>query len=166
MGKLRICEYPDPALRVRCSEVERVDSELLSLLSDMAETMYAARGIGLAAPQVAYDRRVAVVDVGEGRLYKLINPVIVEREGCVDSEEGCLSFPSERNTVKRSSRVFLRALNEDERELEIEADSLFAICLQHELDHLDGKLMIDNLSRLKKKLLDSRMAKRKATRKV
>lgn len=164
MSILPIRLYPDPALRTRCVPVSRVTEDIRKLLSDMAETMYDAPGIGLAAPQVGITERIIVVDVGEDtgeevkpHLLKLINPEIVLTEGSIESEEGCLSIPDIRETVKRYSRVVLKAVDENEKEVRIDAHDLLAICIQHEVDHLNGVLFIDHLSRLKKNLIRSRL---------
>jgi peptide deformylase len=133
----------------------------------MAETMYDAPGIGLAAPQVGSLIRVCVVDVGDPedetgevrRLYKLVNPTIVAKEGKEESEEGCLSIPSVRENVTRAEKIIVEALDENGKQLRLEADGLFAVCLQHEIDHLDGILFIDHLSRLKQQLIKSKLRK-------
>ena len=157
--------YPDARLREVCDPVTEVTHEVLELLDDMAETMYQAPGIGLAAPQVGSRHRALVVDVGDpengetGRLYKLINPEIVSHEGSCDSEEGCLSIPGLRETITRAETVVVTALSPEGEELKIEADGILAICLQHEIDHLDGVLFIDHLSRLKRELVKSKLRK-------
>ena len=164
---MSITVLPDPRLRVKCRQVEDITPEVKKLLSDMAETMYAAPGIGLAAPQVGLDLRLVVIDVGEdeelkrpAKLYKLINPSIKTREGdLVDSEEGCLSIPGIRETIKRSQFVTVEALDEKGHEVKIETEGMLSACLQHEIDHLDGVLFIDHLSRLKQQLAKSRYNK-------
>lgn len=145
----------DPVLRKATTPVETVDDEIMTLIAEMFDTMYAAEGIGLAAPQVGRTERVAVMDV-EGQKFALINPEITEREGSVRGEEGCLSIPEVFGDVTRSSRVMVRALNEKGEEVELEGTELLARCMQHEIDHLDGKLFIDYLSMLKRR---SAMAK-------
>jgi peptide deformylase len=140
----------DPVLRKATTPVEQVTDELRSLISDMFDTMYAAEGIGLAAPQVGRTERITVMDV-EGRKLALINPEIIEREGSIRGEEGCLSIPEVFGDVTRSSRVIVRALNEKGEEIEAEGTELLARCMQHEIDHLDGKLFIDYLSMLKRR---------------
>lgn len=166
MALLEIVTYPDPRLRQSCLEVTEITPEIQQLLSDMAETMYEAPGIGLAAPQVGSPYRVIVVDVGEdeelGRaahLYKIINPEIVTRNGSTDSEEGCLSIPSIRESITRSETVKVKGLDENGKVLELQADGILAICLQHEIDHLNGVLFIDHLSRLKRQLVKARLNK-------
>lgn len=140
----------DPVLRQAAKPVEKVTNELRGLIADMFDTMYAAEGIGLAAPQVGRTERVAVMDV-EGRKFALINPEIIEREGSIRGEEGCLSIPEVFGDVTRASRVIVRALDEEGREVEVEGTDLLARCMQHEIDHLDGKLFIDYLSVLKRR---------------
>ncbi|RME26792.1 MAG: peptide deformylase [Deltaproteobacteria bacterium] len=161
--------YPDPVLRQKCKPVEEVDDEVRSLLDDLVQSMYAHRGIGLAAPQIGEPVRVAVVDVGqqegEPDVIELVNPEIVERsDETAEYEEGCLSLPEEYETVIRPARVTVRALDREGKSIEIEADGLLATALQHEIDHLDGRLFIDYLSRLKRSLIDKRLRKRRAER--
>lgn len=166
MPPLDILLYPHPALREKCRPVSEIDEEILQLLDSMTETMYEAPGIGLAASQVGSIHRVIVVDVGDdeatgrtGRLYQLINPEIVEAEGSIESEEGCLSIPDVRESVKRSKNIVVRALDRSGKELAIDADGLLSICLQHEIDHLDGILFIDRISRLRRELIKKRLRK-------
>ena len=165
MALLRILQYPDPLLKRPAAEVANIDGEVARLLEDMAETMYAAPGIGLAAPQVGDTRRLVVLDVREAdeppgkHLVKLVNPVIVERDGEITWEEGCLSVPDLTAPVTRARRILLRAWTLDECPLEIEAEELLAVALQHELDHLDGTLFVDRLSRLKRDLYRARQRK-------
>jgi peptide deformylase len=140
----------DPVLRRATTPVEEVTPEIRELISNMFDTMYAAEGIGLAAPQVGRTERIAVMDV-EGQKYALINPEIIEKEGTRRGEEGCLSIPEVFGDVTRSSRVVVRALNENGEEIEAEGTELLATCMQHEIDHLDGKLFIDYLSVLKRR---------------
>jgi len=160
-----ILQYPAPVLKTRAEVVRDIDAEVARLVEDMAETMYAAPGVGLAAPQVGIGRRVIVLDIhGEdeepgNRLLRLINPVIAEREGEITWEEGCLSVPDLTAPVKRARRVLVRAWTPDEREIELEGEDLLAVALQHEIDHLDGKLVLDHLSRLKRDLYRSRRRK-------
>ena len=154
MARLKIVRYPDPLLKERSKEVTAFDPALHSLLDDMIETMYAADGIGLAGPQVAQLHRITVIDISEerNRPIDVINPVIVSKTGSVPSEEGCLSIPEYRDTIKRASEVVVQALDRHGKPFEIRADGLLARCLQHEIDHLDGILFIDHLSRLKRQL--------------
>jgi len=165
MALRTILSYPDPRLKEVASEVTTLDGRIAALCEDMAATMYAAPGIGLAATQVGEPLRVIVLDVhdkeeGPGKhLMKLVNPVIAERDGAVVFEEGCLSVPDFTSPVTRARRVLLRAWTPDEKEIEIEAEDLLAVALQHELDHLDGKLFLDRLSRLKRDLYRARQRK-------
>jgi peptide deformylase len=200
MSLLKILKYPDPFLRKKCAPVEEIDEELLTLLDDMTETMYAARGVGLAASQVGADKRVVVIDVspwyrndggeeGEGDdesgeaahaecshsdecshchdeeeydgpgLIELINPVIVYSEGSAVAEEACLSIPGFSSEVKRKYKVVVEAYNRDGDAIEIEAEDLLARVFQHEIDHLDGILFIDRLSRLKRELIKRKIEK-------
>ena len=140
----------DPVLRKATIPVEKVTEEIRTLISDMFDTMYAAEGIGLAAPQVGRTERITVMDV-EGQKFAFINPEIIEAEGSSRGEEGCLSIPDIFGDVTRSSRVIVRALNEKGEEMEVEGTELLARCMQHEIDHLDGKLFIDYLSMLKRR---------------
>jgi peptide deformylase len=157
--------YPDAVLKRPAEAVTSIDGAIASLVEDMAETMYAAPGIGLAAPQVGVGQRVLVLDVpredeGPGkRLMKLINPEVVERDGSIVWEEGCLSVPDFTAPVTRAKRILLRAWTPGQKEIEIEAEELLAVALQHEIDHLDGKLFLDRLSRLKRDLYKSRQSK-------
>jgi peptide deformylase len=140
----------DPVLRERTAPVSHVTDEMRTLIDDMFETMYAAEGIGLAAPQVGRTERICVVDV-DGEAYALVNPEIVEREGADRAEEGCLSIPEIFGDVDRDEQVVVRALDRNGEPFELEATGLLARCIQHEVDHLDGKLFIDYLSVLKRK---------------
>jgi peptide deformylase len=165
MAIREIHTYPDTVLKRRATAVADIDGTVATLLEDMAETMYAAPGIGLAAPQVGVGQRVIVLDVpredeGPGKhLMKLVNPEIVERDGSIVWEEGCLSVPDYTAPVTRARRILLRAWTPDEQEIEIEAEDLLAVALQHEIDHLDGKLFLDRLSRLKRDLYKTRQRK-------
>ncbi len=153
MSILDIRIHPDPVLREKCLEVEEFDDQLGKLLDNMAETMYEAPGIGLAAPQIGITQRIAVVDVSENGngLLELINPVIEEKRGeQIPSEEGCLSIPEYRDTIQRYPEISVKAQDRTGKTFEIEATEILAICIQHELDHLDGVLFIDHLSRLKR----------------
>lgn len=165
MAIRRIHTFPDGVLKHAAKPVAEIDGTVDTLLQDMAETMYAAPGIGLAAPQVGVGQRVIVLDVpreGEEsgkRLMKLINPEIAERDGSIVWEEGCLSVPEFTAPVTRAKRILLRAWTPDQQEIEIEAEDLLAVALQHELDHLDGKLFLDRISRLKRELYRTRQRK-------
>ena len=150
----RILKFPAPELKQTAQDVTNIDSRIDELLGDMADTMYAAPGVGLAAPQVGVGERMIVVDVdaeNPGKhLLKLVNPVIVGREGTILWDEGCLSVVDYTAEVKRSAEILLKAWTSDQQEIAIEADGLLAVALQHELDHLDGKLFIDRISALKR----------------
>ena len=161
MARLTILEFPDPRLRKKAAPVEVVDDEIRRLVDDMLETMYAAPGIGLAATQVDVHRRVLVLDVSEegNQPMVFINPEILASEGGCDSEEGCLSVPGYTETVQRAESIRVRALNRDGESFEMDADGLLAICIQHEMDHLEGKLFVDYLSQLKRVRLRKRLEK-------
>jgi len=167
MAKLTILEYPDSRLRTKAAPVGSVDEALRRLIRDMFETMYAAPGIGLAATQVDRHVRLVVIDVSEDKSQPLvlINPEIIERAGSLEIEEGCLSVPGifDRPTA-RSERVRVRALDRDGQPFELDADGLLAICIQHELDHLDGKLFVDYLSELKRNRIRRKLEKDKRNR--
>jgi peptide deformylase len=156
MAILNIRTYPDPVLQKACNPVDVVDETIQGLLQDMAETMYAENGVGLAAPQVGINVRAVVVDVRRGEqedgLLKLINPKIIEKEGKIKSEEGCLSLPDMVVEVERAEKVTVEALQPDGKSISIEAEGILAIALQHELDHLDGVLLVDRLSSLRRSL--------------
>jgi peptide deformylase len=162
MARLAILEYPDPRLRIRAEPVTEVDADIKRLVADMLETMYAAPGIGLAATQVDVHKRLLVVDVSEERNnpYCLINPEIVWSEGEYAGEEGCLSVPEYYDVVPRAKRIRVRALDETGRSVEIEAEDLLAVCIQHEMDHLEGKLFVDYLSELKRERLKRKYLKK------
>jgi peptide deformylase len=152
----------DPVLRKETKRVTEITDELRQLIADMFETMYAAEGIGLAAPQVGRTERLAVVDV-DGQKFTLINPEVIERTGDIDkAEEGCLSIPEVYGDVERPFTVTIRATNENGEQYEATASELLGRCFQHEIDHLDGKLFIDYLSPLKRKSALSKWEKSKA----
>ncbi len=161
MAVLNILRYPDPRLYKVAQPVERIDDAIRRLVRDMAETMYAAPGIGLAATQVDVHKRVIVIDTSDTRdqLFVLINPAIIWREGEKECEEGCLSVPGVYDVVKRAERVAVRALDADGRPFERVAEGLLAVCVQHEIDHLEGKVFVDYLSRLKQARIRARMQK-------
>lgn len=161
MAILGILIYPDPRLHQVAKPVVRVDDATRKLVDDMAETMYHAPGIGLAAPQVDVLRRIMVVDASEERndLRVFINPEIVERDGRQELEEGCLSVPGIFAPVRRAAHIRVRALNRDGAPFEIEASGLLAVCIQHEYDHLDGKVFVDYLSRLKQERIQKKLEK-------
>ncbi len=156
MGVLKIRKYPDEMLRKVCKRVSVVDGEIRRLLDDMAMTMYAANGIGLAGPQIGLDMRLIVIDAGKG-LLKLVNPKIVASEGSSVLEEGCLSVPNVTVKVKRASKVTATALNSDGRPEMIKVEGLFAHALQQEIDHLSGRLIIDYLPLYKRIFVKRRL---------
>lgn len=163
-----ILAYPDKRLRTPGVEVTDFDDQLRSLIDDMAETMYAAPGVGLAAPQIGVSKRLFIVDVATDEdepsdLRVFINPEIVDTDGETTFNEGCLSFPGIREDIDRAARVKVRALDPDGKPFELEADGLLAVAIQHENDHLDGKLMIDHLSILRRRLVHRAMTKRAAS---
>jgi peptide deformylase len=161
MALRTILHYPDPRLRQIAKPVERIDDAVRQLVTDMAETMYAAPGIGLAAIQINVPQRVVVIDVSETRdqLQVFINPEIVERDGKQVFEEGCLSVPGIFDEVERARHIRVRALNRDGQPFELETDGLLATCIQHEIDHLDGKVFVDYLSRLKQSRIRKKLEK-------
>ncbi|MFA7605595.1 MAG: peptide deformylase [Rhodocyclaceae bacterium] len=162
MALLPILRYPDPRLHTVARPVEQVDDDIRRLVADMAETMYEAPGVGLAATQVNVHRRVVVIDVTEDKsgLMALINPEVIERRGEKECEEGCLSVPGIYEKVTRAEWVRVRALNEHGEQIEFEADGLLAVCVQHEIDHLDGKVFVEYLSQLKLNRIKSKLAKK------
>jgi peptide deformylase len=164
MAIRKILHYPDKRLRVPGEPVTDFGPELQTLIDDMAETMYAAPGVGLAATQIGVAKQLFIVDVSSGEgpndLRIFINPQIVKAEGEIDWEEGCLSFPGVHQDITRAEQVKVRAQDRKGNWFEIEADGLMAIALQHEKDHLDGKLMIDHLSALKRRIVHRAMQKR------
>jgi peptide deformylase len=158
---LTILEFPDERLRKKAEKVQAVDESIHKLVDDMFETMYESRGVGLAATQVNVHRRVIVVDVSEDKNAPLclINPEIVERDGVEESEDGCLSVPGFFEKVRRAEHVRVKALNRDGQLFELEARDLLAVCIQHEMDHLDGKLFVDYLSPLKRQRIKKKLEK-------
>lgn len=161
MALREILHFPDRRLREVAQPVATVDGEIRQLVDDMLETMYDANGIGLAAIQIGVPHRVVVIDISEGRDQPLclINPELVNTSGEVSSEEGCLSVPGYYESVQRAAEVRVRALGRDGQPLEFEADELLAICVQHEIDHLDGKLFVDYLSELKRQRIRKKLQK-------
>ena len=161
MALLPILHYPDPRLHQSATPVTEFTAQLKQLAEDMAETMYAAPGVGLAAPQVNVHQRLIVVDVSEDKngLMVLVNPQIIAREGEQEYEEGCLSVPGVYSKISRAARVRVQAQNLDGEPFEIEADGLLAVCLQHEIDHLDGKVFVDYLSQLKQNRIRTKLLK-------
>ncbi|MBD5801437.1 Peptide deformylase [Azoarcus sp. Aa7] len=162
MALLPILRYPDPRLHTRATPVAQVDDSIRQLVRDMAETMYEAPGIGLAATQVDVHKRVVVIDVSEDRsdLRVFINAEIVDKSGEHIGEEGCLSVPGIYESVRRAERVRVKALDADGMPFELEADGLLAVCIQHELDHLEGKVFVEYLSPLKLNRIKTRLAKK------
>ena len=161
MAKLKILEFPDPRLRTKAAPVEVVDDALRELIGDMFETMYDAPGIGLAATQVDVHKRLLVTDVSPDKSepYVLINPEIVEKDGVTVTDEGCLSVPGYYEEVERAGHIRVRFLDRDGKEQEMEAEGLLAVCIQHEMDHLDGKLFVDYLSEAKRQRIRKKLEK-------
>ncbi len=161
MAKLTILEFPDPRLRTRASPVESVDDGLKSLIDDLFETMYEAPGIGLAATQVNVHKRVLVADVSADKSepYALINPVILEKDGVTVTEEGCLSVPGYYEEVERAEHIRVKFIDRLGDDVEMEAEGLLAVCIQHEMDHLEGKLFVDYLSEAKRSRIRKKLVK-------
>ena len=161
MSLLHILTYPDDRLHTVAASVDVVDEEIRTLVRSMAETMYAAPGIGLAATQVDVHKRVIVIDVSEARddLLVLINPEIIRRDGEQEYEEGCLSVPGVYDYVQRSQNIRVRALDAEGNVFERDAEGLLAVCIQHEMDHLEGKVFVEYLSRLKQMRIRTKMQK-------
>ena len=163
MPVLSIRKYPDPVLQKKAREVANIDGRVAGLMNSMVDTMYAANGVGLAAPQVGESQRVLVMDTDtENRgkqLLKIINPVIAEASGEITWEEGCLSLVNFTVEMTRAQRVLVRGWTVDQREVEFEAEDLAAVCIQHEIDHLDGTLLVDHISRLKREMYRKRVKK-------
>ncbi|MGD2074542.1 MAG: peptide deformylase [Gammaproteobacteria bacterium] len=163
MAMLEILHFPDPRLRTPAAPVDAVDDAVRTLVDDMLQTMYAAPGIGLAATQVNVHKRVVVIDLSkeQNQPLVLINPEILEKQGVEETEEGCLSVPGFYERVVRADRVRVRALNREGRTREFDADGLLAVCIQHEIDHLDGKLFVDYLSELKRQRIRKKLEKQR-----
>jgi peptide deformylase len=161
MALLPILRYPDPRLYKKAAPVAEVNEEIRQLVRDMAETMYAAPGVGLAATQVDVHQRVIVIDTSDTRdqLLVLVNPEIVAREGSQYCEEGCLSVPGVYESVERAEHVTFRALGVNGQPFTLNADNLLAVCVQHEMDHLDGKVFVDYLSKLKQQRIRAKLQK-------
>ena len=170
MALLEILTYPNPVLAEKSTEVEEVTEEIRTLVTDMIETMYDADGVGLAAPQIGILKRIIVLDcsarydedgneIDERDPFAIINPVITRKEGKVIWEEGCLSVPEYSEEVERAAEVTVAGLDPEGEPIEIEADGLFSVCLQHEIDHLDGILFVDRLSRLKGSMIKKKLKK-------
>lgn len=160
MAVLEIRKYPDEVLKKKALPVENIDKDLQRLIDDMVETMHAASGIGIAAPQIGVSKRLIVVDVSaKEEKYPpvvLINPEIIETDDFTDSEEGCLSIPGYVSTIKRAEKVVIKGLDRNGKSVKFEADGLFAIAIQHEIDHLDGILFIDRMSYIKREFFKKR----------
>ena len=161
MSILPILEFPDDRLRKKAADVQVVDETIKQLADNMLQTMYEARGIGLAATQVNVQKRVIVIDISEQKNEPLllINPEILVKEGSEESEEGCLSVPGFYEKVKRAEHIRIKALGRDGLPFELEAKDLLAVCIQHEMDHLDGKLFVDYLSPLKRQRIKTKLEK-------
>jgi len=161
MAVREILVYPDPRLRQVAEPVETFNADLHSLIDDMAETMYQAPGIGLAAVQINVPWRVVVMDLSEERnaLKEFVNPRVVDKDGSLESEEGCLSVPDVYAPVTRAERVVVEAQDRHGEPFSLEAEGLLAVCIQHEIDHLDGKVFVDYLSRLKRERIKKRLIK-------
>ncbi|MDD1613671.1 MAG: peptide deformylase [Methylococcaceae bacterium] len=161
MSILTILEFPDERLRKKAAVVKTVDDKIKRLVDDMLETMYQSHGVGLAATQIDVHQRVIVIDVSEEKddpLY-LINPEIIEKDGIKESEEGCLSVPGFFEKVKRAEHIRVKALNREGQSFEFEARDLLAVCVQHEMDHLSGKLFVDYISPLKRQRIKKKLEK-------
>lgn len=161
MSVLNILEFPDERLRKKALQVETVDDGIRELVDDMLDTMYESKGVGLAATQVNVHKRVIVIDVSEDKDEPicLINPEIVDKQGVEESEEGCLSVPGFFEKVKRAETVRIKALNKNGESFEMQADELLAVCVQHEMDHLEGKLFVDYISPLKRQRIKKKLEK-------
>jgi peptide deformylase len=161
MSKLKILEFPDPRLRTKARPVAEVDDDLRELIGNMFETMYDAPGIGLAATQVDVHRRLLVADVSADKdePYVLINPEILEKDGVIVTDEGCLSVPGFYEEVERAEHIKVRFLDRDGDDIELDAHGMLAVCIQHEIDHLNGKLFVDYLSEAKRTRIRKKLEK-------
>lgn len=161
MALLNILHFPDPRLRTKAQPVQEVDDAIRRQIRDMFETMYAAPGIGLAATQVDFHQRIIVIDISEDKSspLTLINPEILRMAGEQQYDEGCLSVPGFYEPVDRAAEIRIRALNEQGQSFEMDADGLLAVCIQHEIDHLDGKLFVDYLSEMKRTRIRKKLVK-------
>ena len=162
MSKLTILLYPDKRLHTVARPVAEVNNEIRQLIKDMGDTMYAAPGVGLAATQVDVHRRIIVIDISAARdeLHAFINPEMLEATGIADCEEGCLSVPGIYEKVKRAQHIRVRALDAGGAPFEMEAEGLLAVCIQHEMDHLEGKVFVEKLSRMKQQRILTKLKKR------
>lgn len=163
MAVLEILKYPHPLLKKRCEKVDRIDGEVKKLIRDMTETMYQANGIGLAACQVGVSRRVIVVDVSpidpEKEFFAMVNPEVISEEGEIEHEEGCLSVPDCLEKLKRKEKVLVRGFSPVGKKIEISAEGILAIAIQHEIDHVNGVLILDRISRLKREIYRNKLKK-------
>lgn len=171
MAVLEILKFPHPILKRRCEAITQIDDPIKRLIEDMRETMYEAGGVGLAASQVGILKRVIVLDVSpidpKQEFFALINPEVISEEGEIDHEEGCLSVPDCLEKVKRKERVFVRGRSPDGKEVEIKGEGILSFALQHEIDHLNGILILDRVSRLKREIYRNKLKKeRRRTEKV
>jgi peptide deformylase len=166
MATLTILRYPDPRLHKTAARVDAVDDKIRQLINDMAESMYAAPGVGLAATQVDRPLRIIVIDISENRdqLRVFINPELTAASGEADREEGCLSVPGVYEKVRRAERVTVSALDAEGRPFTLEAEGLLAVCIQHEMDHLEGRVFVEKLSRLKQNRILARLKKQQSRR--
>lgn len=166
MALLKILEFPDPRLRTPAKPITNVDDNIRKLADDMLETMYDAPGIGLAATQVNVHKQIVVIDVSEDKNEPLvlINPAFEVIEGTQEYDEGCLSVPGYYETVTRAERILLKALDRDGKAYEMECDGLLSVCVQHELDHLNGKLFVDHISKLKRERIRSKLVREQKAR--
>jgi peptide deformylase len=167
MAILNILEFPDPRLRTKALPVKQVDAAIRKLIDDMFETMYAAPGVGLAASQVNVHQRLVVIDISEERNKPMafVNPEIIAREGDDENEEGCLSVPGIFEKVRRAERITVRAQDRNGITFDMQADGLLAVCIQHEMDHLEGKLFVDYLSELKRTRIRGKLEKERRDKK-
>ena len=161
MAVLELLTYPNPLLKKKTEKVEKIDGVVKKLIRDMAETMYFHKGVGLAAPQVGVSKQIITIDAGKGLLC-LINPILVSKEGEIQVEEGCLSCPEVSLSVTRCRKVAVKGLAPEGKEVMIEAEELLARILQHEIDHLEGVLIIDRVSPLKRELIKKKLKKKSA----
>lgn len=163
MALLEIKKFPEKILKEKATPLKNIDSHIQRLIDNMIETMYAAKGVGLAANQIGVSKRLCVIDTSlkenKRPLVVLINPVIIQKEGMVEAEEGCLSIPGYSTTIKRAERVYVRGLNREGKTLGIEGAGLLARALQHEIDHLDGLLIIDRISPIKREFFKRKYKK-------
>ena len=165
MAVLEILKYPHPTLKKRSKEVERIDERIKKLIHDMAETMYEANGIGLTACQIGVSQRVIVLDVSpiepQQSFFAMINPEIISQEGEIDHEEGCLSVPDCFEKLKRKEKIRVRGISPEGKEMEVAGEGILAFALQHEIDHLNGTLILERLSHLKREIYRNKLKKEK-----